>query len=130
MTDPIADMLTRIRNAQMAKRKEVLMPYSKIKFAIARILEKEKFVAKAEELSTESGIKELSIKLKYENGKPAISRIARVSKLGCRVYAGKEKLPRVLNNFGIAVVSTSRGVMTNKEARKLGVGGEVLCEIY
>lgn len=136
MTDPIADMLTRIRNANMAKLKEVLVPNSKIKFAIAQILEKQGYVAKVAVVdglpaqTGEDAYKYIQIKLKYENKKPVISHIKRVSKVGCRVYAGNDRLPRVLNNLGIAILSTSKGVMTNSEARRLKIGGEVLCEIY
>jgi small subunit ribosomal protein S8 len=128
MTDPIADMLTRIRNASMARKEELLVPYSKIKFAIAKILEKEKYLK--ETAVVENGFKELKIKLQYINKKPAISSIKRISKAGRRVYARKEELPRVLGGYGLAIVSTSKGVMTNKEARQLGLGGEVICEIY
>lgn len=129
MTDPIADMLTRIRNASAARKEELLVPYSKIKFAIAKILEKEKYVKEAE--AVENGFREIKIKLQYNaDKKPAISSIKRISKAGRRVYAGKEELPRVLGGYGLAIVSTSKGVMTNKEARRLGLGGEVICEIY
>lgn len=128
MTDPIADMLTRIRNASLAKKAEVSIPYSKIKLAIARILEKEKYVGKVEIAA--DGFKSILIRLKYENKIPAVRSLKRVSKVGCRVYVGKSEIPRVLNNLGLAIVSTSKGVMTNRDAKKLGVGGELICEIY
>jgi small subunit ribosomal protein S8 len=128
LTDPIADMLTRIRNAQMAKKKEVEIPASKIKFAIAKILESEKFIEGVE--MSEDNYGKIIIKLKYKQGSPAIKSIQRVSKPGRRVYVGNDKLPRVLNDFGVAIISTSRGVMTNKDARKERLGGEVLCEVY
>jgi small subunit ribosomal protein S8 len=137
MTDPIADMLTRIRNASAAKKHEVEIPMSKIKLAIAQILQKEGWVSKVEVVSG-SGKKNqtanfdvIKIVLKYKkSGRPAVTSLRRISKPGLRIYVGKEKLPKVLNNFGIAVVSTPRGLMTNKEARKNGLGGEVLCEIF
>lgn len=127
--DPIADMLTRIRNASKVKKSEVVFPFSKIKFAIAKILEKEGFVGKVEKLGKDYG--EISVSLKYkENKQPVISSLKRVSKSGCRIYVSKDKLPRVLGDFGIAIISTPQGLMTNKEARKKGLGGEVICEIY
>ncbi|MFH0780112.1 MAG: 30S ribosomal protein S8 [Parcubacteria group bacterium] len=128
MTDPIADMLTRIRNASLAKKAEVLVPLSKIKLAIAKILEKEKYVAKVE--IVEDGFKSIRIVLKYENKMPAITSLKRVSKVGCRVYVGKSEIPRVLNNLGVAILSTSKGILTNREAKKMGLGGELICEIY
>ncbi len=128
MTDPIADMLTRIRNASMAKKAEVLVPYSKIKLAIAKILEKERYINNA--TTVEDNFKFIKIKLKYQDKKSAISSICRVSKAGRKMYAGKGNLPRVLNDFGIAIVTTSKGVMTNKEARRAGLGGEIICEVY
>lgn len=129
MTDPIADMLTRIRNAFMAKKADVLVPYSKIKFEMVKILEKEKYI-KTVEVADEPVMKMLKISLKYENNKSVITSIKRISKVGRRIYTGKDNLPRVLNGYGLAIVSTSKGLMTNKEAKKLGVGGELLCEIY
>jgi small subunit ribosomal protein S8 len=137
MTDPIADMLTRIRNASAAKKYEVVIPMSKIKLAIARILQQEGWVSKVEVVS-DGGAKNrtavfdvIKIVLKYKkSGRPALASLRRVSKPGLRVYVNKTELPRVLNNFGIAIVSTPKGLMTNKEAKKAGLGGEVLCEIY
>ncbi|HMB25969.1 MAG TPA: 30S ribosomal protein S8 [Patescibacteria group bacterium] len=129
MTDPIADMLTRIRNSYMAKKQELVLPYSKVKFAIAKILEKEDYIEKAE--IDESGkFKQIKIELKYNNKQPAITKMQKISKAGRRVYAAHNELPRVLNGYGIAIISTSRGVMTNNEAKHAKVGGEVLCEIY
>lgn len=123
--DPIADMLTRIRNAALTRKPEVLIPFSKIKFALAKILEKEKYLD-----SVEMSDKDILIKLKYQNKKSTISSIKRISKTSNRVYVKKEELPRVLNGFGLAIISTSKGLITNKEARRLGLGGEVVCEIY
>jgi len=127
MTDPIADMLTRIRNAALASKAEVNVPFSKVKFAIAKILEKEKYLAAVEIVEDKTEIK---ITLKYEDEKSVISMIKRMSKVGRRVYAKKDELPRVLNGLGIAILSTSKGIMTNREAKHLGLGGEVICEVY
>ncbi|MBI5076905.1 30S ribosomal protein S8 [Candidatus Falkowbacteria bacterium] len=129
MTDPIADMLTRIRNALSARKDEVLVPFSNIKFAVAKILEKERYLDKVV-TSEESGFKSLKIALKYNDKKPAINDIRRVSKAGQRIFVKKEQLPRVLNNYGLAIISTSKGVMTEREARKLGLGGEVICTVF
>jgi small subunit ribosomal protein S8 len=129
MTDPISDMLTRIRNAQAVKKHEIVFPYSKIKFAIAKILEKEGYVNGVERV-TESKFPNIRMNLLYEDGKqPQIKALRRVSKPGCRVYAKSEELPIVLSNFGIAIISTPNGLMTNKEARARHLGGEVICEI-
>lgn len=128
MTDPIADMLTRIRNASMVRKAEVLIPFSKLKLSVAKVMEKEKYIQKAEVV--ENGFKFIKIILKYEDKKSVISNIGRVSKAGRRIYVKKNEIKKVLNDYGIFIVSTSRGVMTNKEARKLGVGGEIICEIY
>lgn len=137
MIDPIADMLTRIRNASAVSKHEVVLPMSKIKFEIAKILKNEGWIENAEVLKTGKGRKattvfdELKIVLKYKkNGRSAITSIKRISKPGLKIYANKETLPRVLNNMGIAILSTPQGLMTNKEARKKGLGGEVLCEVY
>jgi len=127
MTDPIADMLTRLRNAALASKVEVNVPFSKVKFAIAKILEKEKYLAAVQVVEDKTEIK---ITLKYEDEKPVISMIKRMSKVGRRVYAKKDELPRVLNGLGIAILSTSKGIMTNREAKHLGLGGEVICEVY
>lgn len=133
MTDPIADMLTRIRNASAVRKDEVVLPMSKIKFNIAKILEANGWVGKVEEVKAGKDIafNQIKIALKYDkNGNSVIRSIKRVSKPGLKVYKGKNELPRVLNNFGIAIISTSQGLMTNKEAAKKGVGGEIICEIY
>lgn len=128
MTDPIADMLTRIRNAQASRKGRVVVPFSRVKFAIAEILKTEGYVGA---LAIEEGMpKMFSLELKYTQGSPAISSINRESKPGHRVYRGAEELPKVLNGFGIAIVSTSQGIMTAKEAQKKGVGGEILCSVY
>ncbi len=132
MTDPIADMLSRIRNAHAVKKQEVIMPSSKIKFGIAKILENEGWVEKAEIVkSRKAKFDELRIVLKYlKNGDAKISSLKRVSKPGLKVYAKKKTLPKVLNNYGIAIISTQEGLMTNKQAKSKGLGGEVVCELY
>ena len=129
-TDPIADMLTRIRNANSAKHKTVDVPASKMKTAIAEILFKEGYIKSFELINDETqGI--IRITLKYdEKGTRVIDGIKRISKPGLRVYAGKEELPRVLNGLGIAIISTSKGLKTDKEAREAGMGGEVLAYIW
>ena len=129
-TDPIADMLTRIRNANSAKHKTVDVPASKMKTAIAEILFKEGYIKSFELISNENqGI--IRITLKYdEKGTRVIDGLKRISKPGLRVYAGKEELPRVLNGLGIAIISTSKGLKTDKEAREAGMGGEVLAYIW
>ena len=137
MTDPIADMLTRIRNASAVNKQEVVLPMSKIKYNISKILEREGWVASTEVIkgagrkNGAASFDQLKIVLKYkDDGKSEISSIRRISRPGLRVYTGKSKLPRVLNNLGIAIISTPQGLLTNKEARKKGVGGEVICEVY
>lgn len=129
-TDPIADMLTRIRNASAAKHKTVDVPASKMKKAIADILYNEGYIKSVEEIANENqGL--LRIALKYdENGAKVIAGIKRISKPGLRVYASAEKLPKVLNGLGIALISTSKGIKTDKEARKENLGGEVLAYIW
>ena len=126
MSDPIADMLTRIRNAQMVGHTEVAMPASRLKTSIAKVLKDEGYI---EDFALrENGVmKELRIALKYYAGRPVIERLERVSKPGLRVYRGRDDIPRVMNGLGVAIVSTSRGVMTDRKARADGVGGEVLC---
>lgn len=128
MTDPIADMLTRIRNAQRSRKPIVEVPYSKMKHAIAEILSKEGYVGAVEK--TQSAPQMLVLTLKYVGRQPAIQSINRESTPGHRVYKQAQELPRVLNDYGIAIVSTSKGLMTNKEARKAGIGGEVICSVY
>lgn len=128
MTDPIADMLTQIRNAVRLKKPTVELPHSKLKYAIAKILERDGWLAEVR--VTEPPRRMLVITLRYgSDGMPIIRTLRRVSRPGRRVYASKTRLPVVLSHFGIAILSTSSGLMTNKEARKKGVGGEVLCEI-
>jgi small subunit ribosomal protein S8 len=129
MTDPIADMLTRIRNAVAIKKPEVVMPYSKAKYSIAKILEEERYIDKAEKLKN-GHFDELRIQLKYTDNGPAIRHIKMISKPGQRIYVSSKELPRILNGFGLAVISTSSGVMTNKTAAKQKVGGELVCEIW
>ncbi len=128
MSDPIADMLTRIRNGQQAQKLNVCMPSSKLKVAIAKVLQDEGYI---DGFSVrENGAKpELDIALKYYAGRPVIERIERVSRPGLRIYKGSEKLPKVLNGLGVAIVSTPRGVMTDRAARAGRVGGEVICYV-
>ena len=126
MSDPIADMLTRIRNAQMVGHTEVTMPASQLKSAIAKVLKDEGYIEDFA-LRDSGAKKELRIGLKYYAGRPVIERLERVSKPGLRVYKGRDDIPRVLNGLGVAILSTSRGVMTDRKARADGVGGEVLC---
>ena len=128
MTDPIADMLTRIRNAQSVGKRTVEIPFSKLKLMILEILVKEGYLGKSEKLDTTPA--NLEVALKYEGKDPAIQSIKRESKPGHRKYCKAEEMPRVLNDYGIAIVSTSKGIMTNKDARKMGVGGEVICSVY
>jgi len=132
MTDPIADMLTRIRNAQAAKKAEVILPYSKLKYNLAKLMAAEGWLERAEEISGNQGNwHQLKILLKYaKSGKPAIASLKRVSRPGRRIYASYSQMPYVLNGLGIAIISTSRGLITNKAARRSKIGGEVICEIY
>jgi small subunit ribosomal protein S8 len=128
MSDPIADMLTRIRNAQSVEKPVVSMPSSKLKVAIAQVLKDEGYIdgfaVKAE------GVKsELEISLKYYAGRPVIERIERVSRPGLRIYRGRDAIPQVMNGLGVAIVTTPKGVMTDRKARQTGVGGEVLCYV-
>ena len=130
MHDPIADMLTRIRNAQMVGHTEVTMPASQLKGAIAKVLKDEGYIedfAIRDKGGDNGAKKELAIGLKYYAGRPVIERIERVSKPGLRVYKGHNDIPRVMNGLGVAILSTSRGVMTDRKARADGLGGEVLC---
>ena len=126
MSDPIADMLTRIRNAQASEKVTVLMPSSKVKVSIAKVLKDEGYVDNFAERDVE-GKPQLEIALKYYAGKPVIEKIERVSRPGLRIYRGREDIPQVMNGLGVAIVSTSHGVMTDRKARQTGVGGEVLC---
>jgi small subunit ribosomal protein S8 len=126
MTDPIADMLTRIRNAQMVGKTVVDMPSSKLKSSIAQVLKDEGYI-EGFAVREKDGKPELEISLKYYAGQPVIEKIERVSRPGLRIYKGREDLPKVMNGLGVAIVSTSKGVMTDRKARATGVGGEVLC---
>jgi small subunit ribosomal protein S8 len=128
MTDPIADMLTRIRNGQKARKVSVSMPSSTAKVALARVLQDEGYITG---YSTETeGVKtELTVELKYFEGTPVIENVQRVSRPGLRVYRGNEELPKVLGGLGVAIISTSAGVMSDRQARKQGIGGEVLCVV-
>jgi small subunit ribosomal protein S8 len=128
MTDPISDMLTRIRNGQKARKVSVTMPASKAKNAVAGVLKDEGYISDYS-TSTEGNKADLTIELKYFEGKPVIERVQRVSKPGLRIYRGKDELPKVLGGLGVAIVSTSAGVMSDKQAREQGIGGEVLCVI-
>ena len=127
MTDPIADMLTRIRNAQMTEKVTCVMPSSKVKVAIARVLKDEGYIDGFKVAGEAKPV--LEIALKYYAGRPVIEKIERVSKPGLRIYKNKDDIPRVMNGLGIAIVSTSHGVMTDRKARATGVGGEVLCYV-
>ena len=126
MSDPIADMLTRIRNAQMAEKLTVAMPSSKIKVALAKVLQDEGYVD-GFKIVTDNGKPTLEIGLKYYADRPVIEKIQRVSRPGLRVYKGSEDIPQVMNGLGVAIVSTSKGLMTDRKARANGIGGEVLC---
>jgi small subunit ribosomal protein S8 len=126
MSDPIADMLTRIRNAQATEKVSVLMPSSKVKLAIAQVLKDEGYIEDFAAREIE-GKTTLEIALKYYAGKPVIEKIERISRPGLRIYKRREDMPKVMNGLGVAIVSTSRGVMTDRGARQQGVGGEVLC---
>ena len=128
MSDPIADMLTRIRNAQGVDKAVVSMPSSKIKVAIAQVLKDEGYID-GFAVRTEDGKSQLEIALKYYAGRPVIERIERVSRPGLRVYRGREAIPAVMNGLGVAIVTTPKGVMTDRKARQTGVGGEVLCYV-
>lgn len=126
MSDPIADMLTRIRNAQLAEKVSVSVPCSKVKAAIAAVLKDEGYIEDFTVRDAE-GKAVLEIALKYYAGRPVIEKIERVSRPGLRIYRGRDAIPRVMNGLGVAILSTSRGVMTDRSARTQGVGGEVLC---
>jgi len=126
MSDPIADMLTRIRNAQATEKTSVMVPASKVKRAIAQVLKDEGYIEDFA-LRDNEGKPVIEIGLKYYAGKPVIEKLERVSRPGLRIYKGREDIPRVMNGLGVAIVSTSQGVMTDRKARDAGVGGEVLC---
>lgn len=128
MSDPIADMLTRIRNAQLVEKSTVSMPVSKIKTAIAAILKDEGYISDYQ-VRHDSANAELLIDLKYYAGRPVIESIERVSRPGLRVYRGRDDIPRVQNGLGVAILTTPKGVMTDRKAREVGVGGEILCYV-
>lgn len=128
MSDPIADMLTRIRNAQGVQKTTVAMPSSKVKVAIANVLKDEGYIEDFA-VSEDAGKAELKIGLKYYAGRPVIERLERVSRPGLRIYKGKNDIPNVMNGLGVAIVSTPKGVMTDRKARATGVGGEVICYV-
>ncbi|MBT6183646.1 MAG: 30S ribosomal protein S8 [Betaproteobacteria bacterium] len=127
MSDPIADMLTRIRNAQMAEKMNVNMPYSNVKKAIAQVLIDEGYIEGMAVVGDDKKKPELELTLKYYSGRPVIEKIERVSRPGLRIYKGAQDIPSVMNGLGVAIVSTPKGVMTDRRARKTGIGGEVLC---
>jgi small subunit ribosomal protein S8 len=129
MSDPIADMLTRIRNAQRVEKPDVAMPSSKLKVAIARVLQDEGYIEGFRVDAGSAGQSELRIGLKYYAGRPVIERIERVSRPGLRIYRRRDHLPQVMNGLGVAIVSTPKGVMTDRKARVQGVGGEVICYV-
>lgn len=129
MTDPVADMLTRIRNASRVHHEEVEFPFSRLKLAVAQILERSGYVVRVAKV-TADGREAIRVALKYRERIPAITEIVRVSKPGQRVYAGAAKIPKVKGGFGIAILSTPKGVMTDKEARKEKLGGEVVCTVF
>ena len=129
MNDPISDMLTRIRNAQMAEKATVSMPSSKLKIAIAEVLKEEGYVDGFKVEQGEPNKSTLQIGLKYYSGRPVIEKIQRISRPGLRIYKGNNDIPKVMNGLGIAIVSTSKGLMTDRKARANGIGGEVLCVV-
>jgi len=128
MTDPIADFLTRIRNGQAAGKAEVVAPASKLKASIAKVLREEDYIADFSEAEVD-GKPTINVNLKYYQGRPVIDRLERVSRPGLRRYSGKGELPKVLGGLGVAIVSTPKGVMTDRAARKIGEGGEILCYV-
>lgn len=128
MSDPIADMLTRIRNAQMVQKAVVVMPSSKLKVAIAQVLKDEGYID-GFQIKSDGAKSELAVALKYYAGRPVIERIERVSRPGLRIYKGRDEIPQVMNGLGVAIVTTPKGVMTDRKARQSGVGGEVLCYV-
>ncbi len=129
MTDPIADMIIRIKNALLAHHDEVMMPYSNLKQAIGTILQKEGYIGEVE-VKKDGPFSTLVLKLKYSGKMPTITDVRRLSKPGRRLYAPANKIPRTLGGYGITIVSTSKGVVTDKEARKQNIGGELLCQIW
>ena len=128
MSDPIADMLTRIRNAQGVEKTTVVMPSSKVKISIAKVLKDEGYI-EGYSVGDDEGKAILTVELKYYAGRPVIERLERVAKPGLRIYKSRDAIPHVLNGLGVAIVSTSQGVMTDRKARATGVGGEVICYV-
>ena len=128
MSDPIADMLTRIRNAQRVEKTEVVMPSSKVKVAICNVLKDEGYI-EGFSVADDDGKATLTVGLKYYAGRPVIERLERVSRPGLRIYKASDAIPQVMNGLGVAIVSTSRGMMTDRKARSTGVGGEVVCYV-
>ncbi|TSC55490.1 MAG: small subunit ribosomal protein S8 [Parcubacteria group bacterium Gr01-1014_18] len=130
--DPISDMLTRIRNASMVRKPHVELPFSKFKMVIADILKKEGYISDVRHIvsSGDHAFDTLALELRYSGKRPMITSIKRISKPGKRVYCRKDELPIVLDNSGIAIISTPRGIMTNKQAKSVGLGGEIICEVY
>ncbi|MGA7966501.1 MAG: 30S ribosomal protein S8 [Gammaproteobacteria bacterium] len=129
MHDPIADLLTRVRNAQQARHTAVEMPNSRVKQEVARVLKDEGYIEDFSVAAEEGGKASLKIRLKYYQGQPVIDEIKRVSRPGLRIYRGKDELPRVRGGYGVAIISTSHGLMSDRAARAAGHGGEVLCEV-
>lgn len=129
MQDPISDMFTRVRNAQAVSKEKVSLAASKLKIAVADVLKKEGYILDFQVEEIGSGKKNLTLLLKYFQGKPVIENISRVSRPSLRVYRNKRKLPTVMNGLGVAIISTPKGVMTDVQARKLGLGGEILCYV-
>lgn len=129
MTDPIADLLTRIRNGQKAGKPQVRMPSSGVKKAILKVLQDEGYIDGFSAADQGNGKEELVVELRYHDGRPVIDELRRVSKPGCRVYRGKDELPQVFGGLGVAIVSTSEGLMSDREARAKGRGGEVICVV-
>lgn len=130
VTDPIADMLTRLRNACMASHTTVELPYSKSKGELAKLLKEEGYISEFEETEDQDKHKNLKIKLKYVNNRQVITGLKRISKPGLRIYIGHKELPRVLGGFGVAIISTSQGIMSDRQARHKRIGGEVLCYVW
>lgn len=130
MSDPVADLLTRIRNGQQSKKESVTAPASNMRENVLGVLEREGYIRGFERYNVRTGIDEIKIELKYYDGEPVIREINRVSRPGCRVYSKIKDLPKVYNGLGIAILSTPRGVMSDAEAREANVGGEILCQVF
>ncbi|MCK5445536.1 MAG: 30S ribosomal protein S8 [Rhodospirillaceae bacterium] len=130
MSDPLGDMLTRIRNGQMARKSAIVAPASKFRTNVLEVLQREGYIRGFEEYEIKTGIREIKIELKYHEGEPVIQKIARVSKPGRRVYSKIKDLTNVYNGLGISIISTPQGVMSDTEARKANVGGEILCQVF